>query len=93
MPLPFEWDENKARANLKRHGVSFQEASSIFRDLLAASISDTTHSVEESRFLIIGQSDKGRILLVVYIERGENIRIISARHATRREVMIYEEGK
>jgi uncharacterized protein len=93
MTSPFEWDENKAKANLKKHGVSFQEASSVFYDLSAVSTGDTTHSAEENRFLIIGQSNKLRILLVVYIERGENIRIISARRATRQEVMIYEEGK
>jgi uncharacterized protein len=93
MGLTFEWDQDKAEANLKKHGISFEEASGVFNDPLAASISDTTHSINESRFIIIGRSIKGRILLVVYNERGEKLRIISARLATRREIRIYEETK
>ena len=91
MGLTFEWDQNKAEANLKKHGVSFEEASEIFHDPLAASINDTTHSINESRFIIIGQSLRRRILLVVYGESGETLRIISARPATRQEIKIYEE--
>ena len=93
MALTFEWDEDKADQNLEKHGISFQEASEVFGDPLSAMIADVTHSEREDRFLTIGQSAKGHILLVVFTEREERIRIISARPATRREVGIYEEGK
>jgi len=93
MRLDFEWDPNKAEKNLKKHHVSFEEASSVFDDPLSANIEDATHSTKERRFLIIGYSIAHRILLVVYNERGGNIRIISARPATRQEVEIYEEGE
>ncbi|HVG18413.1 MAG TPA: BrnT family toxin [Blastocatellia bacterium] len=89
----FEWDHDKAVGNLKKHRVSFQEAAEVFNDPLAASISDTTHSTDESRFITIRRSAKGRILLVIYNERGESLRIISARLATRQEIRIYEETK
>jgi uncharacterized DUF497 family protein len=93
MPLTFEWDEQKAERNLKKHGVSFQEASEVFSDLLSAIIPDTTHSAREDRLLTIGQSIKRQILFVVFTEREERIRIISARLATLGEVRIYEEGE
>jgi len=93
MSLRFEWDRDKARQNLKKHGISFEDASEVFSDALAANVEDTTHSNDENRSIIIGQTSKRRLLLVVYSERGESLRIISARAATRREVMIYEEGE
>lgn len=93
MALRFEWDQEKATQNLKKHGVSFLEASEVFRDALAANIEDPTHSTYENRFIIVGQTLKRRVLLVVYSEREERVRIISARTASTQEVRIYEEGK
>ena len=86
------WDPEKARSNLRKHGVTFEEAAWVFRDVLSVTISDPLHSTEESRFVTIGRSDRGRILVVVHSEVGEAIRIISARLATRRERREYEEG-
>ena len=86
------WDPEKARSNLRKHGVSFEEAASLFRDVLSVTISDPLHSSEESRFVTIGRSDLGRTLVVVHSELGETIRIISARVATPRERRKYEEG-
>jgi hypothetical protein len=93
MSLRFEWDREKAKQNLEKHGVSFEDASEVFSDALAANVEDTTHSVDENRCIIIGQTSKRRILLVVYSERGESLRIISARAAIKQEVRIYEEGE
>jgi len=92
MPLSFEWDANKARSNLAKHDVTFEEASTVFGDSLSLTISDPEHSETEDRFIIIGQSHRGKMLVVVHTERGDNIRIISARRATRRERKAYEEG-
>ena len=86
------WDPEKARSNLRKHGVSFEEAASLFRDVLSVTISDPLHSSEESRFVIIGRSHRGQALVVVHSELGETIRIISARVATPRERRKYEEG-
>jgi len=91
MSLTFEWDENKARQNLKKHGVSFEEAATVFGDSLSRTISDPLHSEDEDRFVILGQSHE-RLVVVVFTERGENIRIISARRASRRERKDYEQG-
>jgi uncharacterized protein len=91
MSLVFEWDPKKAEENLAKHGTSFNEAAEVFHDPLAASVEDTT-STDERRFILVGQTPKRKILLVVYIERGDKIRLISARNATRQEVRIYEEG-
>jgi uncharacterized protein len=88
--LRFEWDRRKARANLKKHGVSFQEATSVFRDPLSITISDPDHAYSEPRFVDVGLSHRMRLLVVSYIERGDNIRIISARHAMRSEQDQYE---
>jgi uncharacterized DUF497 family protein len=93
MSLVFEWDEAKSRRNLNKHGVSFEEASTIFGDPLARTIHDTLHSKEEDRFVNLGVSQRGRLLVVVFTDRGERIRIVSARVATRRERKDYEEGK
>ena len=92
MGLEFEWDDRKARTNLKKHGVSFVEASSVFGDPLAVTIPDPLHSEEEDRFITLGESGRGRLLVVVFTDRGEKIRIISARPATRRERQSHEQN-
>lgn len=90
--MKFEWDENKAKSNLQKHGISFEEASTIFGDPLSLTIPDPLHSEHEERLVTIGLSIKFRILVVIHTERGDNIRIISARAATKREKQNYEEG-
>jgi uncharacterized DUF497 family protein len=91
MGLTFEWDDRKARANLRKHGVSFEEASTIFGDPLSITIPDPLHSDDEERFVTIGStSDHRRILVVVHVDRNGRIRIISARPATLRERKQYE---
>jgi uncharacterized DUF497 family protein len=90
--ISFEWDEEKARANLRKHRVSFDEATSVFADPFSATILDPDHSLAEERYVDVGSSDRGRVLVVVYTERGSNIRIISCREATSRERKLYEEG-
>lgn len=92
MSLSFEWDDEKAKKNQKKHGLSFQEASTVFADPLSRTIPDPLHSETEDRFVILGESANSRLLVVVFTERGENIRIISARVANRRERKAYEEG-
>lgn len=87
----FEWDENKARQNLVKHNISFVEATTVFLDLLSITIDDPDHSQSEQRYIIIGYSNRGRLLVVVYVDRSDNIRIISARQATRYERRTYEE--
>ena len=91
MKTLFEWDEEKAQANLRKHGVSFEEAQTVFTDPLAMTIPDPDHSTDEARFIIIGESDKKRILVVAHTERKKKIRLISARKATRAERKKYEE--
>jgi uncharacterized DUF497 family protein len=91
MALEFEWDPVKAELNLKEHGVSFDEATTIFRDTLSITISDPDHSDYEHRFIDIGMSHRMRLLVVSYTERKHKIRIISARRATRAERKNYEE--
>ena len=90
--LLFEWDTHKARKNEETHGVSFDEASTAFRDTLSLTIHDPLHSDEEDRFILIGNSARNRLLVVVHTERGENIRVISARKATKKERKQYEEN-
>lgn len=90
--MKFEWDQNKEAANLSKHGVSFDEAITVFDDPLYLDFFDPDHSYGEYRYIIIGQSSNNRLLLVSYIEHGEIIRIISARKTTRREQKDYEEG-
>ena len=92
MALAFEWDEKKAKQNLKKHGVAFEEASTVFADPLALTIPDPLHSEEEDRFVTMGESRRRRLLVVAYTEREDRIRIITARAATRRERNDYEEG-
>jgi uncharacterized protein len=89
--MDFEWDSAKAAANFRKHGVSFEEAVSALGDGLAATARDLAHSVTEFRFITLGISARGRLLVVSHSERGNRIRIISARVATRSEKVIYEE--
>ncbi|MEW6666153.1 MAG: BrnT family toxin [Thermodesulfobacteriota bacterium] len=94
MGLQFEWDSRKAAANLRKHGVSFDEASTAFQDPLARIFDDEDHSQGERREIIVGHSVTGRLLLVSFIERRDNvIRIISARRTTARERDDYEENR
>ena len=91
MALTFEWDNKKAESNLQKHKVSFEEAISVFGDSLSRTIHDLLHSMpREQRFVTIGISSKDRLLVVVHCDRGNNIRIISTRLATRREKRGYE---
>jgi uncharacterized protein len=87
----FEWDSEKAEANLKKHGVSFEEAETIFFDPLSLTIPDPLHSEKENRFIITGFSNQQRQLVVVHTDRGDKIRIISARLATPGERRKYEQ--
>lgn len=86
------WDPRKAAANLKKHSVSFEEASTVFSDRLALTGADPDHSVGQARWITFGESVRGRLLVVAHTEEGDIIRIISARAATRREKRLYEEG-
>ena len=92
MIIEFEWDKNKATANLSKHGVSFDEAKTVFDDPLFVDFYDPDHSDAEHRYLIIGQSHRGRILIVSYNERKNVTRLITARVTTGRERKAYEEG-
>ena len=93
MTLRFEWDPAKAAGNLVKHGVWFEEASTVFADPLGRIADDPRHSTEEPRFVLLGQSERQRLLAVMYTERADTIRLISARGATPRERRAYEEGK
>jgi uncharacterized DUF497 family protein len=84
--MSFEWDEDKAAANMEKHGVSFEEAQTVFDDFY-----DLEHSHEEPRYIILGASNRGRLLMVSYTERGDNVRLISSREATPAERRAYEE--
>ncbi len=89
----FEWDPAKAAANLRTHGVSFEEAATVFQDPLAKIHSDPDHSESEDRAILIGHSTAGRMLLVAFTDRQGRIRLISARPTTRRERNEYEESQ
>jgi uncharacterized DUF497 family protein len=89
----FEWNPGKAAANLLEHGVSFEEAATVFQDPLAKIHDDPDHSTTERRDIIVGQSLQGRLLLVCFTDRGSKIRLVSARPLTRRERRDYEEAK
>lgn len=93
MSLEFEWDSRKAVANRRKHGVAFEEAATVFGDPLAIVFHDEDHSFRERREILIGHSDRRRLLLVAFTERGSRIRIISARNVTRRERRDYEENR
>jgi uncharacterized DUF497 family protein len=90
--MEFEWDESKATANLTKHDVSFEEAKTVFDNVLAVIFDDEAHSVGEKREIIIGHSQNNRLLLISFTERSNTIRIISARLATRREREDYEQN-
>jgi hypothetical protein len=90
--MKFEWDEVKAEANLGKHGVSFEEAQTVFDDPLYVDFYDPDHSSDEHRYIIIGRSRQGRLLLVAYTGRGSVTRLISAREVTPAERKAYEEG-
>ncbi|KZL50684.1 BrnT family toxin [Nodularia spumigena] len=90
--MEFEWNPDKATLNIEKHGVSFQEAATVFNDQLSVTFPDPDHSIGENRYVIIGVSRFGQLLVVAHTDRGEKVRIISARKATRQERRFYEEG-
>jgi hypothetical protein len=92
MSLKFEWDDAKAKNNFKKHNVTFDKAVTVFYDPLALIFDDEEHSIDEQREIIIGHSNNNRLLLVFFTERRNNIRIISARIATKKERSDYEEN-
>ncbi len=91
MGLRFEWDEEKAKRNLAKHGVSFEEAATVFGDALSLTIPDPVHSTVEQRWITMGLTHRRQWVVVVHTNRGSTIRLISARKATRREKRAYEE--
>ncbi len=91
MGLFFEWDINKARTNVLKHKVAFEEAATVFGDERSLTIDDMAHSEQEKRKITLGKSVKNHLIVVVHTERGERIRIISARKASRKERKQYEE--
>jgi uncharacterized DUF497 family protein len=88
--LKFEWDPKKAASNLAKHGVSFEDATTVFGDQFASTIPDPLHSEDENRFITLGLSATGNLVVVVHSERGESVRVISARLATSGERKRYE---
>ncbi len=90
--MEFEWDEEKAAANLAKHGVSFEEAKTVLVDPLSVDFYDPDHTLDEHRYLIIGESQQRRLLIVSYTERDDLVRLISAREVTGSERETYEEG-
>ena len=90
MSLTFEWNDDKARANVRKHGISFARAALAFSDPLSVTIDDPDHSNDEARFLLLGATPDGLIVVVAHTDRGDNVRIISARKATRAEKRAYE---
>ena len=93
MSLTFEWDPEKASDNTLKHQVSFEEAATCFGDTLSRTIHDPEHSESEDRYVLLGMSARGRLLVVVHAERGDNIRLISARLANRREIANYSQSQ
>ena len=93
MPLRFSWDSRMAASNARKHGVSFQEAATAFADPLSLTVPDPDHSGAEARFVLVGVSNRHRLVVVTHVERDDDlVRLISARLATRRERRQYEEG-
>lgn len=90
--MEFEWNPDKAKLNVEKHGISFQEAATVFNDPLSVTFPDPDHSIGENRYVIIGISRSRQPLVVAHTDRGEKVRIISARKATRPERRFYEEG-
>jgi uncharacterized DUF497 family protein len=93
MGLIFEWDDNKGTANAIKHGVAFTEAGTIFGDEQSITIPDFKHSQKEPRFITMGMSQNGRLLIVIHTDRGNHLRITSARPASRKERKQYEKAK
>lgn len=93
MTLNFDWDQEKAQINYKKHGVSFIEAATVFSDPFAVTRYDPLYSIEEDRFITLGYSDRYRLLVVVHTERNYNTRIISTRIATSQERRIYDQNQ
>ena len=91
--MEFDWDDDKAETNIARHSVSFLEAASVFDDDLSITFLDPDHSVDEERLIIIGHSNRGRLLFVSHTDRDSRPRIISAREVTRRERKVYEDAR
>lgn len=91
--MDFEWNPQKAAGNVQKHRVSFSEAATVFDDPLSLTVSDPDHSIDEDRLIIVGMSHQGRMLIVSFAERGDRLRIISARELTRIERQAYEEGR
>jgi Uncharacterized protein conserved in bacteria len=89
--MKFEWDPNKAKLNVRKHGVSFEEAVTALKDPMSATGSDPDHSIAEQRYITFGLSKRGRLLVVSHTDKGETMRIISARTASKGERKIYEE--
>lgn len=87
--MDFEWDPKKAKSNLLKHRVSFEEAATVFEDALAVIYEDPDHSAHERRYLIVGTSNRGRLLHIAFADRGERIRIINARKVTKKEREFY----
>ena len=92
MSVEFQWDPAKAVVNLRKHGVAFEEATTAFADTMSLTIADPLHSEGESRFVLLGRSQTGRMLAVVHTDRGDTNRLISARIATRKERKTYDEN-
>ena len=92
MTTQCEWDPKKAELNLKKHGIRFEEACTVFDDPLFITFLDEEHSVEEPRYITIGMSNQNRLLLIAHVDRGERNRLISARKATKSEREFYEAG-
>ncbi len=91
MYMEFEWDPNKDAKNIKKHGVSFTEAATVFGDPLSTTFPDPDHSIQENRFIIVGLSNTGKLIVIAHTYRNNRVRIISARGTTRRERKFYEE--
>lgn len=91
--MRFEWDPQKAASNVLKHGVSFEEAQTVFGDPLATTVPDPDHSVDEERWLTTGQTNQEQLLIVAHVDRGETIRLINARQATANERRTYESGE
>jgi uncharacterized protein len=90
--VDFEWDDEKAKENKRKHKIDFEEAITVFSDPFSLTIEDPDHSIEETRYIDLGRSESGQILLVSYTESGAKIRIISCRRASRSQGRRYEEG-
>ena len=90
--MEFEWNPHKAQINIKKHNISFAEATTVFNDPIAQTFDDPAHSIDEQRFITIGYSSNNKLIVLAHTDRGEKIRIISARKATPKERRFYERG-